>query len=820
MTAQAGGCCGGRNDAEKIETMFDGAAKPADGAGREGSIAIDPVCGMKVDIHAGKPSAIHDGKTYHFCSQGCHTKFNAEPARFLDPDFRPEPMVRRRPVSAPAGEAGKTAWICPMCPEVREDKPGACPSCGMALEPETISADAGPNHELTDMTRRFWLALALTLPVVVLEMGSHIMGRPVLLAPPASIWAQLALATPVVFIAGWPFLQRAFASFRSLRLNMFSLIALGTGVAYFYSLAVTLWPGLVPMAGQITGGHGAGHSGPAQPPVYFEAAAVITTLVLLGQVLELRAREATSGAIRALMALAPKTARRIRPDGQDEDVAIELVQPGDHLRLRPGESVPADGVVMAGESALDESMLTGEAMPVAKSAGDALTGGTVNQSGALVMRVDQTGADTVLSGIVRMVAEAQRARAPIQRLVDKVAGWFVPLVMAVALLAFGAWMLFGPEPRLNHALVAAVSVLIIACPCVLGLATPMSIMVGVGRGARAGVLIRDAEALEALERASTIALDKTGTLTKGRPAVTALQARRPFTADAMLELAAGLERGSEHPLALAILKEATTRGLRPGAATGFVSVTGKGVSGMVDGRRIAIGQETFMQEAAIDHSPLASEAARLRGEGASVVFVAIDGRLAGLIAMADELRENAAAAIAALRRGGVEPVMLTGDNPVTAEAVGKALGITRIHAGMSPAGKLEMITRLKSGGQVVAMAGDGVNDAPALAAADIGIAMGTGTDVAMKSAGITLVKGDIAGVLRARRLSRATMANIRQNLFFAFIYNALGVPVAAGVLYPAFGILLSPIIAAAAMSLSSVSVIGNALRLRNVRLDG
>jgi Cu+-exporting ATPase len=814
MGAQTGGCCGGKNDASKIETMFEGAAKPA---AAENGIAIDPVCGMSVDIHAGKPRAEHGGRTWHFCSQGCHTKFTAEPARFLDPDFRPEPMVRRRPVSAPAGEAGKTAWICPMCPEVREDKPGACPSCGMALEPETIAEEAGPNHELIDMRRRFWLALALTLPVVVLEMGSHIMGRPILLAPPASIWAQLALATPVVFIAGWPFLQRAFASFRSLKLNMFSLIALGTGVAYFYSLAVTLWPGLVPSPPHQAG---AEHAGMQHVPVYFEAAAVITTLVLLGQVLELRAREATSGAIRALMALAPRTARRIRPDGQDEDVAIELVQPGDDLRLRPGESVPADGVVLGGESMLDESMLTGEALPVAKMAGDALTGGTVNQSGALVMRVGQTGADTVLAGIVRMVAEAQRARAPIQRLVDKVAGWFVPLVMGVSLLAFAAWMVFGPEPRLNHALVAAVSVLIIACPCVLGLATPMSIMVGVGRGARAGVLIRDAEALETLERASLIALDKTGTLTKGRPAVSAVQARRPFTADAMLELAAGLERGSEHPLALAILREATTRGLRPAAAAEFVSVTGKGVSGVVDGRRVAIGQEVFMQEAEIDPSPLAGEAARLRGEGASVVFVAIDGRFAGLIAMADELRDNAAGAIAALRREGVEPVMLTGDNALTAEAVGKALGITRIHAGMSPSGKLDMITRLKSGGQVVAMAGDGVNDAPALAAADIGIAMGTGTDVAMKSAGITLVKGDIAGVLRARRLSRATMANIRQNLFFAFIYNALGVPVAAGVLYPAFGILLSPIIAAAAMSLSSVSVIGNALRLRSVRLDG
>jgi Cu+-exporting ATPase len=812
MSAQAGGCCGGESDAAKIETMFDEAAKPAAGASPEGDTAIDPVCGMSVNIHAGKPRAEHDGKTWHFCSQGCHTKFTADPARFLDPDFRPEPMVRRRPVSAPAGEAGKTAWICPMCPEVREDKPGACPSCGMALEPETISAEAGPNHELIDMNRRFWLALALTLPVVVLEMGSHIMGRPILLAPPASIWAQLALSTPVVFIAGWPFLQRAFASFRTLKLNMFSLIALGTGVAYAYSLAVTLWPDLVPAAAH----QGAGH----HAPVYFEAAAVITTLVLLGQVLELRAREATSGAIRALMALAPKTARRIRADGQDEDIAIELVKPGDHLRLRPGESVPADGLVLAGESTLDESMLTGEALPVAKQAGDALTGGTVNQSGSLVMRVDQTGADTVLSGIVRMVAEAQRARAPIQRLVDKVAGWFVPLVIGIALLAFAAWMAFGPEPRLNHALVAAVSVLIIACPCVLGLATPMSIMVGVGRGARAGVLIRDAEALEALERASVVALDKTGTLTKGRPAVTAIHARRPFTANAMLELAASLERGSEHPLALAILREAAQRGLKPGAAVEFVSVTGKGVAGEADGRRVAIGQEVFMTEAGVDPAPLAEDAAKLRGEGASVVFVAVDGRLAGLIAMADELREKAAEAVAALRRDGVEPIMLTGDNALTAEAVGKALGITRIHAGMSPADKRDMVLGLKSRGEVVAMAGDGVNDAPALATADIGIAMGTGTDVAMKSAGITLVKGDIAGVLRARRLSRATMANIRQNLFFAFIYNALGVPVAAGVLYPAFGLLLSPIIAAAAMSLSSVSVIGNALRLRNVRLDG
>jgi P-type Cu+ transporter len=785
-----------------VDGLFDAAAMTAAPRAR------DPVCGMMVDTGAGKPTAEHDGKPYHFCSEGCRSKFVAEPARYLDPDFQPAPMRRKTPPIAPAQESGRTIYICPMDPEVREDKPGACPICGMALEPETATLEAGPNHELSDMTRRFWIALALTLPIFIIEMGSHIAGRPLLVDAASSPWVQLAFATPVVFIAGWPFFQRAWLSFKTMRLNMFSLIALGTGVAYGYSLIATFRPDWFPHSG---GGH--------HVAVYFEAAAVITTLVLLGQVLELRAREATSGAIRALMALAPKTARRIRPDGQDEDVLAELLQPGDLVRLRPGESVPADGIVAEGESSLDESMLTGEAMAVAKLSGDSLTGGTVNQSGALIMRIERTGAQTILAGIVRMVAAAQRARAPIQRLADRVAAWFVPLVMAVAALAFAAWMMFGPEPRLNHALVAAVSVLIIACPCVLGLATPMSIMVSVGRGARAGVLVRDAEVLETLERASIIAFDKTGTLTKGRPAVTTLTARRPFTADMMLELAAGLERASEHPLAQAILREALARKLKPGTAEGFVSTTGKGVAGLVDGRRVAIGQDAFMGQAGIDIAPLMDEANKLRGSGASVVYVGIDGRLAGLIALADELRDNARQTVAALRQEGLEPVMLTGDNSITAQSVAQALGITQIHAGVSPGGKQEIVARLKASGHVVAMAGDGVNDAPALAAADIGIAMGTGTDVAMKSAGMTLVGGDIAGVLRARRLSRATMANIRQNLFFAFIYNALGVPVAAGVLYPAFGILLTPVIAAAAMSLSSVSVILNALRLRNLRLD-
>jgi Cu+-exporting ATPase len=767
---------------------------------------------MMVDPAAGRPKAEHGGEIYHFCSEGCRGKFVADPARYLDPGFQPAPMRRPDPRAIPQGEAGRTVYICPMDPEVREDKPGACPICGMALEPETLALEEGPNHELLDMTRRFWFALALSLPILVLEMGSHLAGRPILLARDVSIWVQFALAAPVVFIAGWPFLQRAWTSFRTLRLNMFSLTALGTGVAFGYSAVAAIWPGLFPASGHADGAH--------QVPVYFEAAALITTLVLLGQMLELRARDATSGAIRALMALAPKTARRIGAGDVDEDVAIEALRPGDRVRLRPGEAVPADGVVTEGETTVDESMLTGEPVPVAKRIGDALTGGTVNQGGALVMRVERTGADTVLAGIVRMVAEAQRARAPVQRLVDRVAAWFVPAVIAVAALAFAVWLIVGPEPRLNHALVAAVSVLIIACPCALGLATPMSIMVGVGRGARAGVLMRSAEALESLERATVIVFDKTGTLTRGRPAVSAVIARRPFTADMMLELAAGLERGSEHPLAQAILQEAAARQLRPGAAEAFSVSVGKGVSGLVDGRRVVVGEESFMAEAAIELAPLADDMRRLRTEGATVVAVGVDGRFAGIIAIRDELRENAPRTIAELRRQGVEPVMVTGDNEVTAQAVARALGIHRVHAGVSPAGKLEIIAGLKANGAVVAMAGDGVNDAPALMAADIGIAMGSGTDVAMQSAGVTLVGGDIAGILRARRLSSATMANIRQNLFFAFIYNALGVPVAAGLLYPSFGLLLSPVIAAAAMSLSSVGVIANALRLRAIDLDG
>lgn len=697
-----------------------------------------------------------------------------------------------------------------MHPEIRQDHPGACPICGMALEPEMVTAGAGPSAELTDMSRRFWVALVLTLPVFVLEMGAHLFPALHHLLPmKLSIWIQFVLATPVVLWAGWPFFERAWASLKTRNLNMFTLIAMGTGVAWGYSVIATLMPDIFPAAFRASDGSVA---------VYFEAAAVITTLVLLGQVLELRARERTSGAIKALLNLAPKTARRIADDGSEEEVALELVLVGDRLRVRPGEKVPVDGVVEEGRSALDESMVTGESMPVTKTVADTVIGGTMNQSGALVIRTDKIGRDTMLARIVQMVAEAQRSRAPIQRMADQVAGWFVPAVLVVAVIAFVAWGIWGPEPRLAHGLVAAVAVLIIACPCALGLATPMSIMVGVGRGAGLGVLIKNAEALEHMEKVDTLVVDKTGTLTEGKPAVTRIIVSEGFEEEELLRIAAGVERASEHPLALAIVNAAMDRNIEIPSVSDFDSPTGKGAVGTIEGRRITLGNARFLGEGGIDTSSLATQADQLRTDGATAIFMGIDSMVAGVFAIADPVKSTTAEALTALRADGITVVMLTGDNRTTAEAVARQLGIDAVEADVLPDQKAAVVARLKQEGRIVAMAGDGVNDAPALATADVGIAMGPGTDVAMESAGVTLLKGDLNGIVRARELSKATMSNIRQNLFFAFIYNAAGVPIAAGVLYPFFGILLSPMIAAAAMALSSVSVVTNALRLNRVRL--
>ena len=702
-----------------------------------------------------------------------------------------------------------TIYTCPMHPEIRQVGPGSCPICGMALEPVTVTAETGPNPELVDMTRRFWIGVVLAVPVVALEMGGHLTNLHMLLGQQLSNWLQLVLATPVVLWAGWPFFVRGWNSVVTRNLNMFTLIALGTGVAWLYSVVATVAPGIFPAAFRGMDGSVA---------VYFEAAAVITVLVLLGQVLELRAREQTSGAIRALLDLAPKTARRIKTDGSEEEVTLDLIGIGDRLRVRPGEKVPVDGSVIEGRSAIDESMVTGESMPLTKEVGDRVIGGTINRSGGLVIEAEKIGRDTMLARIVQMVADAQRSRAPIQRLADRVASWFVPLVILVAVLAFVAWSIWGPDPRLAFGLVAAVTVLIIACPCALGLATPMSIMVGVGRGAGAGVLIKNAEALERMEKVDTLVVDKTGTLTQGKPSVTAVRTASNVTEDELLRLAASLERGSEHPLAVAIVDEAEKRGLALAKAADFDSPTGKGVIGTVEGRSIVIGNARFLAESGVETAALADEADTLRSDGATAIFVAVDGEAAGIIAIADPIKPTTPAAIEALHREGIRIVMLTGDNRTTAEAVARRLGIDEVEADVLPDRKSEVVQRLRKEGRVVAMAGDGVNDAPALAAADVGIAMGTGTDVAIESAGVTLLGGDLTGIVRARRLSHATMRNIRQNLFFAFIYNAAGVPIAAGVLYPTFGILLSPIIAAAAMALSSVSVIGNALRLRAVHL--
>lgn len=758
----------------------------------------DPVCGMDVDPHTAKHQAEQGGRTYYFCSAGCRTKFIADPAKYLE-------LSPASAMSVPKG----TMYTCPMHSQIRQVGPGACPICGMALEPELVTAESQPNAELDDMSRRFWIGLALSVPVVILEMGGHFGGLHNLISQTASNWLQFVLATPVVLWAGSPFFERGWQSLVTRNLNMFTLIALGTVVAWVYSVVATVFPGLFPAA--LRGADGA-------VAVYFEAAAVITVLVLLGQVLELRAREQTGGAIRALLNLAPKTARRVRADGPDEEVDLDAVAVGDQLRVRPGERVPVDGEVSDGKSAVDESMLTGESLPVSKTLSSKVIGGTINATGSFVMRAEKVGRDTMLAQIVQMVANAQRSRAPIQRMADQVAGWFVPLVIVVAVLAFFAWMTFGPEPRFSYALIAAVSVLIIACPCALGLATPMSIMVGVGRGAQSGVLIKSAEALERLEKVDTLVVDKTGTLTEGKPKVTVIRTLDGFSENEFLKLAAGLEQASEHPLGAAIVAAAKEQKLNLAPAQDFAAPSGKGVSGMVDGKHIIIGNQRIMSEAAIESARLDQDAEQLRGDGATVVYVSVDGKATGIIAVADPIKATTASALRQLQDAGIHIVMLTGDNATTAKAVAAKLGIKDVEAEVLPEDKANIVARLREQGRVVAMAGDGVNDAPALAAADVGIAMGTGTDVAIESAGITLLKGDLQGIVRARALSRATMRNIRQNLFFAVAYNAAGIPIAAGVLYPVFGWLLSPIIAAAAMALSSVSVVANALRLNRVQI--
>jgi len=791
----------------------------------------DPVCGMTVS-----PGTAHrieyGGITYLFCSSGCREKFRADPDQYV--------RQRRDTLAAPSAPTAKSAenptaharetqpddgagscavlsppagtlYTCPMHPQIRRSEPGSCPICGMALEPVQPAALAESNPELRDMTRRFWAGAALAVPLLFLDMGADIRSLNLrhYVSPLVSAWIQLALGTPVVLWAGWPLLQRGWDSVRRRSLNMFSLIGLGVSASYLYSLVALFAPDVFPESLRRADG---------VVPVYFEAAAVITVLVLLGQVLELRARAATGGAIRALLNLAPKVARRIRPDGSDEEVPLETVQLEDPLRVRPGEAVPVDGSVLEGASAVDESMVTGEAIPVAKVPGAKVIGGTINGTGALVMRAEHVGSDTMLARIVQMVAEAQRSRAPIQRLADRVSSWFVPAVILAALGAFVIWMLIGPSPQLAYALVAAVSVLIIACPCALGLATPMSIMVGVGKGATAGVLIKNAEALERFEKIDTLVVDKTGTLTEGKPRVTAVLPAQEFDEATLLSLAASLERSSEHPLAAAIAAAARDRHLALGTVVGFHSVTGKGVTGTVAGRSVAVGNTALLQGLSIPAVDLESQAESLRHEGATSMFVAIEGRAAGIIAVADPIKASTPAALERLRDDSIRIVMVTGDHRATAEAVGRKLGITDIEAEVLPDHKNAIVRRLRGEGRAVAMAGDGVNDAPALAEADVGIAMGTGTDVAMQSAGVTLVKGDLAGIARARALSHATMRNIRQNLFLAFVYNAIGIPIAAGALYPVFGLLLSPLIAAAAMSLSSLSVISNALRLRFVRL--
>ncbi|OPH83008.1 heavy metal translocating P-type ATPase [Nitrobacter vulgaris] len=761
---------------------------------------VDPVCGMKVEPATARYKLEHGGQTYFFCSERCRTKFEADPARYLNGNPQQQPAAH-----VPEG----TIYTCPMHPQIRQVGPGNCPICGMGLEPELATAETGPNPELIDMTRRFWVGLAFSVPVVILEMGGHLVGGHGWIDQTVSNWVQLVLATPVVIWAGWPFFVRGWQSLMTRNLNMFTLIAMGTGVAWVYSIVATVAPGVFPATFRA-------HDGAVA--VYFEAAAVITVLVLLGQVLELRAREATSGAIKALLDLAPKTARRIRADGTDEEVEIAALQVGDRLRVRPGEKVPVDGEIAEGRSSLDESMVTGESMPVSKEVGGKVIAGTLNRSGGFLMRAEKVGGDTMLSQIVQMVAQAQRSRAPIQRLADQVASWFVPAVIVVAVAAFAIWAAYGPEPRFAFGLVAAVSVLIIACPCALGLATPMSIMVGVGRGAHAGVLIKNAEALERLERIDTLVIDKTGTLTEGRPKVVAVKAVPDYTESEVLRLAASVERASEHPLGDAIVNESKDRGIQAADVQDFDSPVGKGALGTVEGKKVLLGNASFLRSQGVDTSVMEAEAERQRGEGATVINMAVNRQLAGIMAIADPVKSSTPEALRDLASDGVKVIMLTGDNRTTALAVARQLGIADVEAEVLPEQKSAVVARLQKQGRIVAMAGDGVNDAPALAAAEVGIAMGTGTDVAMESAGVTLLKGDLTGIVRARRLSRATMRNIRQNLFFAFAYNAAGIPIAAGVLYPTFGLLLSPIVAAAAMALSSVSVVGNALRLRTARI--
>ncbi len=808
----------------------------------------DPVCGMQVAADS-RHRLVHEGREYLFCSAGCLERFRGAPERFLagalvpmpapprpahvraatipltaepaplapGPAPRPPGPAPRLPGPAPPGPAppGPRAveYTCPMHPEVVSDRPGSCPKCGMALEPRTIlSAEAEPeNAELRDMKRRFWVSVILSAPVLALAMGMYLPGRPLepLLRAGAVPWIEALLASVVVLWCGWPLLVRGVQSVVHRSLNMFTLIALGVSAAYAYSLAATFLPGLFPASMRDETG---------RVPVYFEAAAAITALVLLGQVMELSARSQTGAAIRALLGLAPKTARRMRDDGGEEDVPLEEVRVGDRLRVRPGEKVPVDGVVITGSSAVDESMMTGESIPVEKGPGDRLIGATVNGSGSLVLRAERVGSETLLARIVHLVGEAQRSRAPIQKLADQVSGWFVPAVVVVALATYAVWALLGPEPRLTHALVNAVAVLIIACPCALGLATPMSIMVAAGKGATAGILFRNAEAIETLRRVDTLVLDKTGTLTEGKPALVSVEPGAGVAPEELLRLAASLERGSEHPLAAAIVAGAKERGIALAEAASFESRAGRGVAGLVGGRRLLLGTRKLLEEEGIEAGALAERAEALRAGGQTVLFVAADGRAAGLLGVADPVKASTPEAVRSLHGEGIRIVMLTGDNRTTAEAVARRLGIDEVIADVLPEEKAAVVKRLQGEGRFVAMAGDGVNDAPALAQAQVGIAMGTGTDVAMESAGVTLVKGDLRAISRARALSRATMGNIRQNLFFAFVYNALGVPIAAGVLYPVAGLLLSPILAAAAMSFSSVSVIGNALRLNRARI--
>ena len=761
----------------------------------------DPVCGMQVDPAKAAGTSEHQGQTHYFCSKGCKAKFDANPGHYVSPPAAP--------VAPPHSTSDPRGYTCPMHPEVRQMGPGACPLCGMALEPVVASLEEDTS-ELDDMTRRFRWSLVVTVPILAFMISDFLPGQPLqhALAPAWMTWSQFALATPVVLWGGWPFFVRGWASLVNRHLNMFTLIALGVGAAYGFSVVATLAPGLFPHSFRTHGD---------QIGVYFEPAAVIVVLVLLGQVLELRARSQTSSAIKKLLGLTPTTARRVDAAGVEQDVPLEHVQVGDRLRVRPGERVPVDGVVHDGATNIDESMVTGEPIPVEKTATSTVTGGTVNGTGTFVMEAQRVGSDTLLAQIVRLVSEAQRSRAPIQRLADTVSGWFVPIVILVAVITFVVWAVWGPEPRFAHALVNAVAVLIIACPCALGLATPMSIMVGTGRGAELGVLLRNAEALEVLEQVDTVVVDKTGTLTEGKPALTTVVSEPGFDEATLLRLVASLERVSEHPLAAAVVRGAEERGIGTVAVADFRSVTGKGVLGVVEGRTVAIGNAALLTEAGATVAS-AARADELRRNGETVMFVAVDGAYAGLIGVADRVKATTAEAIRSLHAEGLRIVMLTGDSRVTAEAVARSVGIDEVEAEVLPEQKAAVVKRLQAEGRRVAMAGDGINDAPALAQADVGIAMGTGTDVAMESAGVTLVQGDLRGLVRARRLSRATMRNIRQNLFFAFIYNVLGVPVAAGLLYPAFGLLLSPIIASAAMTFSSVSVIGNALRLRRQEL--